>query len=214
MKYKKLKLLSTSLFTFWCLAACATSSTTTESNDKEGVTSSVENSPTTSSVYQREYQFGDIGPSGGRIFFVSNDVQPWGKYLEAFPETGGSYPADGYLEWGCYGKLEIGETGLKIGEGRSNTDLAVLNGCNENVRGKSSIFGKIPDGSDWYLPSLAEMNELMKLDREQSIEMGFGDSMYWTSSSDDPTSAWTTNGETMEKADKSDSYAYWLIRNF
>jgi hypothetical protein len=169
---------------------------------------------TTTTTYTKNYKFGDLGPMGGRIFYVADSVQPWGKYLEAYPDTGVSRPVEEYLPWGCYGNNEMEKNGIKIGDGWSNTQQIFKNACSQDLAAKDSIFGSLGEEIDWFIPSLAEMNELWKLDDEQSLDMHFNDNLYWTSSVIDSATAWVTDGQTMEKRDRHETANYWFIRQF
>ena len=204
-----------SLFFTLLLASCATSSTTSDSSSPK-VTTTISKSATTTTTttYPEDYKFGDLGPMGGRIFYVADSVQPWGKYLEAYPDAGDWRPIEDYLQWGCYGNNGMEKNGIKIGDGWSNSEQIIQNGCSQDLAAKDSIFGSLGVDGGWFIPSLAEMNELWKLDREQRLDMHFGDNLYWTSSVIDPSTAWVTDGETMEWRDRHEIANWWLIRAF
>ena len=212
-----------SLFFTLLLASCATSSTTSDSSSPK-VTTTISKSATTTTTttttttYPEDYKFGDLGPMGGRIFYVADSVQPWGKYLEAYPDAGDWRPIEDYLQWGCYGNNGMEKNGIKIGDGWSNSEQILKNGCSQDLSGSDSSLTSLgligTSKGAWFIPSLAEMNELWKLDREQRLDMYFNDNSYWTSSVIDPSTAWVTDGGTMEWRDRHEIANWWLIRAF
>lgn len=191
-----------------------TVTTSTTISEETNLTSEVEN-VLPSDDLNFNFKVGDKGPMGGYIFYVADSYQPWGRFLEAFPDSGDWRDLDDYLEWGCYGDVELKPGGLGIGDGKANTHEARRRGCDNDVRGAPTVFGIIPENSDWYLPSLEEMNLLFEIqDVVCSGCIHFSDNPYWTSSNVDVTTAWETNGETMEKQNKQETNDYWLIRAF
>ena len=61
--------------------------------------------------------------------------------------------------WGCYGTL-INGTLSSIGTGQSNTNLIVA-GCNQNsIAAKLCFDSQLSGYTDWYLPSIDELNLL------------------------------------------------------
>lgn len=96
---------------------------------------------------QSIYEIGDIGPGGGKIFYVSKEgftvqmINPaenyTAHYLEVYPEemSTAAWAIQRWdipqsevkrrysKEWPPYSNLDIQDTGTKIGTGRKNTDL-------------------------------------------------------------------------------------------
>lgn len=109
---------------------------------------------------------GDVGPGGGIVFYDAGKVQPWGRFLEAAPRdynTVSSYDKVARTtgtDW-CNGWGNMaGTTGDGIGAGKANT-AAMAKACTTGA-GKFAddyVNGK---STDWYLPSKAELNELLK----------------------------------------------------
>jgi hypothetical protein len=81
------------------------------------------------------------------------------------------------ITWGNSG-LVTGTTGTALGTGSSNTDLIVSSIGNGNYAAKICFDLNIGGYSDWYLPSLIE---LQKLYNNKSSIGGFSNGYYWTS---------------------------------
>jgi Collagen triple helix repeat (20 copies)/Protein of unknown function (DUF1566) len=115
---------------------------------------------------------GNTGPGGGIVFYVqtATAAAPW-RYLEVAPSTwnGG---ADSTMQWWTCGgagwvkELTAGTTGISsntktaVGKGFSNTKM-ILGMCGYGAAQMSASYnggGK----SDWFLPSLDELNQLCK----------------------------------------------------
>src|SRR5262245_8968012 len=77
-------------------------------------------------IPSREYAAGDVGPSGGFIFYVNpNYAKDGWRYLEAAP-----YDQSAGAKWGCFRNQIQGARGTAIGTGRQNT-LDMLAACND-----------------------------------------------------------------------------------
>ena len=88
-------------------------------------------------------------------------------------------PSDqGTAEWGCYGTEISGADGTAIGTGAQNT-IDIMNGCSE-VGIAARLCGDLVLGgySDWYLPSLDELNQLYI---NRVAIGGFANYYYWSS---------------------------------
>ncbi len=117
---------------------------------------------------------GSTGPGGGKVFYISTTpntaATPW-HYMEVAPSTwnGG---ADSTMQWwtcfaaGWVKELTAGTTGISsntkstVGKGFSNTKM-ILGMCGYGAAQMSASYnggGK----SDWFLPSLDELNQLCK----------------------------------------------------
>jgi hypothetical protein len=104
---------------------------------------------------------GDIGPSGGYVFYVSpsviniaSGISAGGIYLEAAPVA-----AQGTAEYGCTGTSTPG-TSYAIGTGAANT-LAIINACaTAGIAARVTSNLTYAGFSDWFMPSLDEMTAI------------------------------------------------------
>jgi hypothetical protein len=97
-------------------------------------------------------------------------------------------PSDqGYVEWGCYNTAISGADGIVIGTGAQNT-LDIMNGCSQ-AGIAARLCGDLVLGgySDWYLPSIDELN---KLYINRVAIGGFTSYGYWSSTEVNSFSAW------------------------
>ena len=131
---------------------------------------------------------GNTGPGGGTVFYVDMSRPVGSQYWE----VGGDL---GTADWGCF-PVDIVGTGTAIGTGAANTSL-INAGC--GTAGIAARVASAPAGgySDWFLPSLDELNQLCKYARNQStsaanqavvcdstetLRAGFIGDWYWSSS--------------------------------
>jgi hypothetical protein len=133
-------------------------------------------------------QVGDIGPGGGKVFYVSGSainaatgVSKGGIYLEMAPAT---FSKTTY-NW-CEGPSNpyttlIGASGTAIGTGASNTKIMIDN-CTGGA-GFEAVNLNFGGQTDWFLPSFAELQVIYSL--RNSIGLGSGDAasgyLYWSS---------------------------------
>jgi hypothetical protein len=180
-------------------------------------------------------QVGDIGPGGGKVFYVApttfTQISASGtmcttncKYLEAAPNTWSGGSSDPARTWATNVNSNqttavTGADGTAIGTGYKNSlDIVAQTG---NVAASSAAVaarGYTPTVSgitysDWYLPSKAELNELYI--RKASVG-GFVDSNYWSSSEYDASIAWGQifNGGNQYNAYKFYEYYVRPVRAF
>lgn len=98
---------------------------------------------------------------------------------------------DGTYGWGCTG-TSIGADGTAIGTGYQNT-LDILAGCSDTDSAAYEASTATIEGySDWYLPSLDELDEMYNTIGHGASNAGnFEDSaFYWSSSEDNSSGAW------------------------
>jgi hypothetical protein len=121
-------------------------------------------------------QVGDIGPGGGRIFYVApsffTQTSATGsmcttncKYLEAAPTSGANAWTDGNYTWSGNTNTAIGSTarGTAIGTGFANTLAIVGQSSTANRAATISRAYLGPNSvSDWFLPSRDEFNQMCK----------------------------------------------------
>ena len=94
--------------------------------------------------------------------------------------------------WGCNGIVIPGADGKVIGTGAQNT-IDIMNGCSETVIAARLCGDKASGGySDWYLPSLHELNQLYI---NRIAIGGFTSWNYWSSTEayGSSTAAWHQN---------------------
>jgi len=115
-------------------------------------------------------------------------------------------------EWGCYGYAVNGADGIAIGTGNQNT-IDIMNSC-ATVGIAAKLCGDLVEGgySDWYLPSL---NELNKLYINKATIGGFADNeynYYWSSTENTSTHAWTVNFTDGSATNYGGKYATYFVR--
>jgi len=163
----------------------------------------------TNQVY-KFYKIGDTGPAGGRIFYVAASgitikgytgatgsfAEYTAYYLEAAPTSEGS------LSWGAYGTLIAGVTTfssigqnntLTIGVGRKDTQTIVNSAAFASLTNTAAqrCANKSLNGfTDWFLPSLGELNEMYKAKGQTGIPTT---GSFWSSSQRDIDNAWSQN---------------------
>ena len=133
---------------------------------------------------------GETGPGGGKVFYLHasgtftspgstcNTAGVGGistcKYLEASPPTGTRYNIDLQRSWATLANQTTkvtGVTGTEIGTGYQNTSSIADQSGNvaETSAAVEARAYRGPNGlSDWFLPSVVELNELCKFARGQT----------------------------------------------
>ena len=138
-----------------------------------------------------ECAVGDIGPGGGIVFYDAGSVQQWGQYLEAAcvgwsdGVCGGSDLADPGVSWGCIGTEIDGADGNEIGTGETNTEEILVGCATEGIAARLASDLVLGGQSDWFVPSLPELNVLFE---NQALVGGFTDN-YWSSTESDASLA-------------------------
>jgi hypothetical protein len=141
------------------------------------------------SAYGNEVSFttlsiGQTGPGGGIVFFNKGNSTGGWQYLE----TATSDQSTG-IAWGCNG-TSIPGTQLTVGSGEANTALIVAS-CNE-----ASFAAKLCDNlslggqTDWFLPSLDELNLMYKNMHLNGQGNFVTSAVYWISQEYDNSRAW------------------------
>ena len=121
--------------------------------------------------------FGDIGPAGGKIFYVAPDHS---FALEAAPDNQNVSPWG--QGWGCTNTI-VGTTNTSIGTGAANTASILANGCAGPGSAVALAKAYTLNGySDWYLPSRDELEVL----RDNKALVGNWFNCFYYSSSEDP----------------------------
>lgn len=121
-------------------------------------------------------------------------------YVDATGEHGlvaAQEDLEGAYEWGCYQQSVSGADSKWIGSGLQNTMDITIQGCaTENggiTAAQASLDAEINGYSDWYLPSLGELNEMYNTIGNGGSEGnigGFESSWYWSSSEFNNNAAW------------------------
>jgi len=143
---------------------------------------------------------GSTGPGGGIVFYDAGSTQSWGRYLEVAcvgwsdGTCGGADLTDPQAEWGCNGTLITGADGTAIGTGGQNT-TDIVNGCATPGIAAGLAKGLTLGGqSDWFLPSIDELNQMSTNLHSASTPLGgFSSDYYWSSSEDVIPFAWLQN---------------------
>ena len=138
-------------------------------------------------VYGNEVSFTTSSPialgstyAGGIVFYLDSTGQ---HGLVCAPSDQG-----GFL-WGCWG-TNIAGTSTAMGTGQMNTNL-ILSGCSEGPIAASVCDNLVLNGySDWYLPSLAELQLMGTNLHAQGIGGFISNSAYWSSSQLNSNYAW------------------------
>jgi uncharacterized repeat protein (TIGR02543 family) len=158
----------------------------------------------------RNYEIGDVGPGGGKIFYYSSSgftvkgsVGTY-YYLEASKDDLGS------ADWGA-DRDDLSDTQWEIGEGKNNTKLIIeyLNKWGEKNKAAQFVVGYTNNGlSDWFLPSKNELYTLFVNRVAAGVDLkasGSTTNYYWSSSdgSDDKRAwAYSYSGNTITDTDK------------
>jgi DUF1680 family protein len=134
----------------------------------------------------QDYEVGDVGPSGGLIFYKNPEAakQGW-RYLEAAP-----FDQSIGAPWGCFRREIKGARGMEIGTGRQNT-VDMIAACDDPA-GAARICAafSLSGVKGWFLPSRDELAELYKALKATGVgefhDAGMIDNCeYWASSQHD-----------------------------
>lgn len=147
---------------------------------EDGVTFPDDTSPVTA---LKQYELGDVGPAGGRVFYVTADGLHGLEAARDDTSTG--------AEWGCAGTIIPGANSEGIGMGASNTE-AILQGCEtaETAALLAAEYVAPPNGYfDWYLPSVDEIDLMYNnigpgAAAPNTNIGGFVNAIYWSSTED------------------------------
>jgi hypothetical protein len=134
----------------------------------------------------RTLQVGDVGPAGGKIFYVDSQGL-WA--LEGSPDNLNPNPYGQY--WACVSRqTQVGGTSMGIGTGDLNTQKIMATGCATAGSAVALADSYVLNGySDWFLPSKDELNQLYT---NRAVVGGFSTQSYWSSSEFSSTRIWMT----------------------
>ena len=165
----------------------STTTTLAPSNTSPSTPAPSTGAPTTTVVAScatgAECAVGDVGPGGGIVIYDAGSVQQWGRYLEVACVgwsdgiCGGSDLADPGVPWGCSGTEISGADGDAIGTGETNTEDIIVGCPTDGIAARLASDLVLGGQSDWFLPSLPELNVLFD---NQALVGGFTDN-YWSS---------------------------------
>lgn len=161
--------------------------------------------------YQRLYAHwrdpgvGDIGPSGGYIFYDKGSYSNGWRYLEAAPAGWSGGSGDSGYRFGYHRpartNIVVGGTGTGIGSGKENTQKLVgamglsayssYNGSEKTTQYAARMCADYRGGGhdDWFLPSRDELDLMYQNLRRNNLG-GFSGGNYWSSSEYDANVAW------------------------
>jgi uncharacterized repeat protein (TIGR02543 family) len=139
-----------------------------------------------------DYEIGDKGPAGGKIFYDDkddgNDDIAGARYLEAWEGDEGEY------KWKTSATSTSG-TSTAVGSGYENT-YSAMTGPEHPA---AQVVRDATHGgyTDWFLPSKDELNLLYTRDEEKGIFTNFlSKPGYWSSSQDAAKKAWDERFDT------------------
>ena len=171
-------------------------------------------------------QVGDIGPGGGKIFYVApttfTQLGATGfmcstacKYLEAAPTSGtNAWTAGSTYAWSAITDTAIGTTGAAIGTGFKNTLDMVSQSNTAGKAGTASRAYRGPNNlTDWFLPSKDELNQIYL---RRATVGDFSGYSYWSSTERSAANAWLQNSGDGNQLDNGKSGEAWArpIRAF
>jgi len=168
-----------------------------------------------------QYQVG--GYAEGGIVFYLDETGEHGLVAAMEDLTEGatidSEGNPGY-QWGCFAMWLSGADGQDIGTGYQNT-LDIVAGCSETpIAASEALAYESDDYSDWYLPSLDELNEMYNTIGTGGSEGnigGFSSNWYWSSSESNNYGAYDVNfgdGSTGNFSSKTKIVRVRVIRSF
>jgi hypothetical protein len=170
------------------------------------------------------YQIGDTGPGGGIIFFVDRFNEYTGfTYLEVAPVSTqvqrlwatDSDPGPGV------GNQQAGVSGADsraLGAGYQNTLDIVAQTGNVGATAAAKYCADLVSGgqSDWYLPSISELQLVRNVVYNQLSVGGFLNQGYWSSTESTASTAWyhAFHTELLDTQAKSQSFYVRPVRRF
>lgn len=143
-------------------------------------------------IFNGSCTIGSKGPAGGIIFYVSDPVACHGMEAAPVDQTPSTWGCWGYSTSKSYIWTFVGGTSMTIGTGAANT-AAIIAACGTNGgagNGNPDGVGTITNAaatasayilngySDWYLPSMDELNQLYQ---HAGVVGGFTNNGYWSS---------------------------------
>jgi uncharacterized repeat protein (TIGR02543 family) len=152
-------------------------------------------------------QVGELGPSGGYVFYDKGSYSSGWRYLEAAPAS-----TECICHWGTHG-WTIEGTGTEIGSGESNTSKIVTTQGIGDQWGRPYAAKLCEDlevdkdcatYDDWFLPSKDELNEMYK--ELYSNTLGFTEDGYLSSSESSENEVWIQTFKEGNQSDHAEKY--------
>ena len=149
-------------------------------NEKVQYCVAEETDPVTNEVTKTEWAIGENCPAGGIVFYDKGDDSDSWRYLSVSPVTN-EFTAMYSEDWYGLGYIED-----EIGTGKRNTEIIVehFNQTEEqNTAAQLCVALNIGGFSDWFLPSINELNQMFINLYEKGLG-DFSEEAYWSSSQD------------------------------
>ncbi len=169
---------------------------------------STKQKPAVSTVNTRNYAVGEIGPSGGYVFYDKSYYSDGWRYLEAAPAGWSGANEDPWMLFGYHrtsssGKNLLVRTETELGTGNYNTSALISamgtktyndrqGTAKVNYTAKVCADYAIGGNGDWFLPSKDELILMYNNLKKQGLG-GFSGFYYWSSSEYDSDYAWGKN---------------------
>jgi len=160
----------------------------------------------------REYQLGDMSPSGGYIFYKNSNSSTDGwKYMEAAPVNQVVAKA-----WADNNDYDVVGTLKTIGSGSSNSFL--ISQLSEGTSGTAIEYAwnySLNGFTDWFLPSVDELKEMHTVLHKHEPPIGnfTTNTAYWSSSQASATTAWRFNFDILGTGSTRAKSQYYLTRS-
>ena len=164
------------------------------------------------STYGNEVSFQTLsinqtGPGGGIVFFNKGNSNNGWQYLEVAPTDQSTA-----MIWGCSSTM-ISGTQTTVGSGENNTALIVAGCSDANFAAKVCSNLVLGGQSDWFLPSIDELN-LININLRQNGLGSFFYYNYWSSSESSSNSAFIDETSFQETWEKFSTYYVRAVRAF
>lgn len=166
------------------------------------------------------YTPGDWGPGGGWVSYdVASDAEDYAtwswRYMEVAPNNWkNSDGTDPWIVWSNVVATLIGINNDSIGEGQANT-AAIIGQAGQTTSAAKNCTDLVLNGmSDWFLPSLQELN-LIYMNLYAYQMGGFSSDTYWSSTENNSTTTCGLNfstGVASHKTKGSNSSAIGRVR--
>ena len=159
---------------------------------------------------------------GGVVFYVDETGEHGLVAAMEDLTEGATIDSEGNFgyQWGCFATWLSGADGQAIGTGHQNS-LDIVAGCSEtSIAASEALAYESEDYSDWYLPSLDELNEMYNVIGPGGSEGnigGFSSNWYWSSSESNNYGAYDVNfsdGSTGNFSSKTKIVSVRPIRSF